>query len=142
MIHKLSKTVNQKVNTAQFHSDTYQYPEKPFFPPRIYFDFGCGFKEDNKIELREIGNNNFRTKIELSKGCIRFRLDPTENANCVVRNMKLKTEDRILQVVSHNGEETKDQSYLFLDTKDPQFIYETEGIERMEINIELQISFV
>jgi hypothetical protein len=100
----------------------------------IYFDTGSNFNEDEVFH-----GSGGKFEITIPNGCRRIRFDPLEGSYCIVRNLKIETDQDAAVIAGHNGEYIENIGYLFLRTHDPQMLIllpETSRVLKIEATID------
>lgn len=105
----------------------------------VYFDCGEGFSERNKALIATDNKGELCKRIFLPTGCQAIRLDPVEGYGCLVWNLQVSTENRLLSIKQHNG--ILGKNALIFSTIDPQIYFNLpEGSHW--INIEYKAFFL
>lgn len=93
----------------------------------VYFDMGSGFSLDNSDEILYQENEIISKKIRIPDGCRAIRIDPTEDAFCVLSDVSLITVSGLLKP-SYTNCVHEMNAELFFATTDPQLHYDMSGI--------------
>lgn len=79
----------------------------------VFFDKGNGFDGNNYLSLRAFRKENvFSEKIEVSKDVVRVRFDPVEKIPCIIKNLRVFTDNGENIRIETNAE-YKDKQYNF-----------------------------
>lgn len=106
----------------------------------IFFDLGEGFSEENKkvvqyrISRDESRKVNICIDVPPETNTVRF--DPDDIGRCVLQNLSIKVDDRLLEYTLVNGYE-KDGLIMF-ESIDPQILINFQGCGGKEIHIEFE----
>lgn len=108
----------------------------------LYFDTGVGFNEGQVDRIQVRTYQKYYHRYLIPEGCKMVRFDPLEEYMCVVRNLRILTDDDSAEckVAFTNGEEYASGDYYFWNTLDPQiFITIEEGVHWVEIEADINI---
>ena len=109
-----------------------------------YFDYGKGFSESEKREIRYSFENNQKVefKIELPPETVNVRFDPDRSARWILSDVRIKNQDgNILPYHFVNAVEENDNIALVND--DSQIhILKTEDTKFLDISFEIKDSYV
>lgn len=92
--------------------------------PKIYFDYGNGFSEDNAVRLSgyDLSSGSFSAHFTAPKAPQRLRFDPAGNGFCMVSDFVISSDSGILGFKEHNGFEIDNK--IVFSTFDSRFYIE------------------
>ncbi|MFP3153691.1 hypothetical protein LQZ18_04535 [Lachnospiraceae bacterium ZAX-1] len=109
---------------------------------QVYFDRGDGFKESDSCFIESGTQGKFQAIVQLPKGVVRLRLDPSLKA-CMLEELKIAWDkDFVEQVkITTNGYELDKGTYLF-QTTDPNITITDSFKDRKVLYIEYRLNLL
>lgn len=99
--------------------------------PKLYFDFGNGYNEDNVYYCKEISIDGFfNCRYDVATGCKSIRFDPVENFNCILILDYIVSNKGNIEIAYSNGIELS-KGYVF-NCNDPM----------VELKVEEEIDWI
>ena len=94
----------------------------------VYYDCGDGYSENNKECIKYFGNvNEFAFSIDIPDNVKKIRIDPADNAGCIVKNLKIKDKENYLSVKTNADIALEDNKILVFFGNDSQIIVDLDA---------------
>lgn len=138
MLNMGSKAVlNVDYNNFYTQDTTWKTPTPNLFSS-LYIDTGMGFNEEQVVRYSVRTTQHYKQHYELPNGCKSIRFDPVEAHRCMVTNLSVIT-DGCLQDMNFNcnGKQVDTNTYIFMETKDPQIYISLDSATWVEIEADI-----
>lgn len=128
-------------NISYTTETTYRMPRQTLIMS-VYFDTGNDFSEKEVLHEEVFASESIKKKYKLPEKCKRVRFDPVEGSGCIVRNLCIFIDGKLLHTddLEINGE-IKENCILFLDTNDPQILIHLHSEENCYIDIGAEVYY-
>lgn len=138
MLNMSSRSVADVDYGNTYSQDTTWRTPGPNLFSSLYIDTGIGFNEE-QVERRGVKTTqHYKQRYLLPENCRNVRFDPVEGYHCMVRNFKVLSDSTVGKVeYANNGKKVDLESYIFMDTTDPQICIPVEAATWIEIEADI-----
>ena len=108
----------------------------------VFYDYGNGFCSENSVTYKlSNSSQNFRLVLDSLEGVQKVRLDPADNAYCMLSNISITSAGSLVSYYGNFFEDADNDMLLFC-TKDAQIIFDTNGAKEIVVEFDIDALFV